>query len=41
MPMRLIKDAVLRGAQTTLEKGLEIEAENFARAFRESEWNKK
>ena len=41
LPMRLIKDAVLRGAQTTLEKGLEIEAENFARAFLESDWNKK
>jgi enoyl-CoA hydratase/carnithine racemase len=37
----LIKDAVLRGAQTTLEEGLEIEAENFARAFADSEWNKK
>ncbi|HOX29127.1 MAG TPA: enoyl-CoA hydratase/isomerase family protein [bacterium] len=34
--VKMIKDAVLRGLETTLEAGLEIEAENFATAFRES-----
>ena len=40
LPMALIKDAVLRGAQLTLEQGLDIEARNFARSFRNSDWNK-
>ena len=40
LPMALIKDAVLRGAQTTLDNGLAIEAENFARAFEASGWKK-
>lgn len=39
-PMALIKDAVLRGTQLTLEQGLAIEADNFAAAFKLSEWNK-
>jgi enoyl-CoA hydratase len=39
-PMALIKDAVLRGAQLTLEQGLAVEADNFAAAFKQSEWNK-
>lgn len=38
--LALIKDAVLRGTQTTLEQGLAMEAENFTRAFMASEWNK-
>ncbi|MFA6448448.1 MAG: enoyl-CoA hydratase/isomerase family protein [bacterium] len=32
--VRLIKDAVLRGGQGSLEQGLEIEADNFAEAFK-------
>lgn len=32
--VRLIKDAVNRGLETDFESGLEIEAENFAEAFR-------
>ena len=40
LPMALIKDAVLRGAKTTLDQGLDIEAGNFTRAFLESDWNK-
>jgi enoyl-CoA hydratase len=32
--IRLIKDAVNRGLETSFEAGLEIEAENFAEAFR-------
>ncbi len=34
--VRLIKDAVLRGLDTSLEQGLEIEADNFAEAFKVS-----
>jgi len=34
--VRLIKDAVLRGLDTSLEQGLEIEADNFAEAFKAS-----
>jgi len=38
--LALIKDAVLRGAQTTLEEGLSIEADDFSKAFLQSDWNK-
>jgi enoyl-CoA hydratase len=39
-PMALIKDAVLRGAALPLDQGLLIEADNFAAAFKLSDWNK-
>lgn len=38
--MALIKQAVLAGEGEDLEKGLKVEAENFAKAFMVSEWNK-
>jgi enoyl-CoA hydratase len=40
LPMALIKDAVLRGANLPLGEALDIEADNFENAFLASDWKK-
>lgn len=39
-PLALIKDAVLRGASLPLDAALDVEAENFKKAFLASDWKK-